>query len=288
MNNEQTFFPGLLPSPEDSRDFPLSAISPIPANITDNMPRTYDIPIHNQGSSPSCVGHACAVIRSYLAYKQGIKIEFDGEWIYQQCKLIDGMPGVKGTFFRAGLEVLRKVGARPIDGGDPAKWKIEAYAKVDNIDQLDEATVLFGAVLQGFRGSNQGWRQATIREPKEGEAQWGHAVARTGFGRDKFGIIQNSWGEKKGDRGIFYCPPEYQTFENWVVTLDKVLEAQPGLAGYVAKDYVVNGKTTARVNLRRTPSGTVIKVLPAGTAVKEYPEEQEIVNGILWIYCEVI
>jgi hypothetical protein len=60
------------------------------------------------------------------------------------------------------------------------------------------------------------------------------------------------------------------------------------LAGYVAKDYVVNGKTTARVNLRRTPSGTVIKVLPAGTAVKEYPEEQEIVNGILWIYCEVI
>jgi hypothetical protein len=45
---------------------------------------------------------------------------------------------------------------------------------------------------------------------------------------------------------------------------------------------------TARVNLRRDYSGSVIKVLAAGIKVKEYAETLEVVNGILWEYVEVI
>ncbi len=286
--NEEVFFPGLIESPEDSRDFPLSAVAPIPAVITDDMPRTFNIPIHNQGSNPSCVGHSCAAIRSYLAYKQGIEIEFDGEWIYNQCKKIDGIPDTKGTYFRAGLQVLQKVGAMPVGGGDPAKWKINAYAKIDDLSKLDKANFLFGAVLAGFRGSNPGWQQAKVRAPLAGEAVWGHAIARVGYGRDKFGIIQNSWGDKKGDKGIFYHPADYLPFEAWVVVADNQLEAPSGVAGYVAKDYIKDGKTTARVNLRSDYAGPVVKILAAGTRVKEYAETLEVVNGILWEYVEVV
>jgi hypothetical protein len=290
MQKEETIFPGLLPSPEDIRDFPLSAVAPIPAAIPDNMPRTFNIPIHNQGSNPSCVGHSGAVLRSYLAYKQGIEIEFDGEWLYQQCKLIDGMPDVKGTYFRSALQVMQKVGAMPINGGDPAKWKIGAYAKVDDLKRLNEANFLYGMLLSGFTGSNPGWQQSHIRAPLAGEATWGHAIGRCGYGRDKYGIIQNSWGEGKGNCGIFYHPQDYNPFESWFVMTDNLLSAPAGVYGYAAKDYIQDGKVTSSIglNLRITPGGKVIKVLPVGTKVKEYAEQMEIVNGILWEYVEVI
>lgn len=282
------FLPGLIASPEDIRDFPLSAVAPIPATIPDEMPRTFNIPIHNQGSNSSCVGHSGAVLRSYLAYKQGVKIEFDGEWLYQQCKLIDGMPEVKGTYFRAVLQVMQKVGAMPLGGGDPAKWKIGPYVNVDDVSQLDTANFLYGMVLCGFKGSNPGWSRAHIRAPRENETIWGHAVDRCGFGRDKNGIIQNSWGEEKGDKGIFYHAPDYAPFERWVV-LDVLPQPQSLVYGYAAKDYIKDGKVTSSIglNLRITPGGNVIKVLPVGTKVKEYPEQMEIVNGILWEYVEV-
>jgi len=290
MQNTELFLPGLIASPVDARDFPMSAVAPIPAEIPDNMPRTFKIPIHNQGSNPSCVGHAGAVLRSYLAYKQGIAIEFDGEWLYQQCKLIDGIPEVKGTYFRAVLQIMQKVGAMPLGGGDPVKWKIGAYGMVDDLSRLDEATFLYGMLLSGFTGSNPGWQEAHVRTPLPGESQWNHAIDRCGYGRDKNGILQNSWGDKKADKGIYYHPPIYLPFESWFVKTDNLLTPPAGVYGYAAKDYIQDGKVIAKIglNLRITPNGKVIKVLPVGTKVKEYPEQMEIVNGILWEYIEVL
>jgi hypothetical protein len=282
-----SFVGGLIESPDDDRDFPMSAVQPILASIPSDMPRTFQIPIQNQGTNPSCVGHACAIIRSYLAFKQGIDQVFDEEWIYRQCKQIDGMPNTPGTFFRAGMQVMQKVGAMPSGGGDPSLWKIDAYAKVDDLDALDRANFLFGAILCGFKGSNPGWAQSHVRAPLAGETQWQHAIARVGFGADKNGIIQNSWGMKMGDNGLFYHSPDYLPFEAWICIVGKLPQAQSGLDGYIAKQYVASGKTLANVNLRDEPAGNIIKVLPAGTAVKEFPDEVETVGGIVWEYIVV-
>jgi hypothetical protein len=59
------------------------------------------------------------------------------------------------------------------------------------------------------------------------------------------------------------------------------------ITGYVAKDYVVNGKTIARVNLRETPNGKVMRILPVGQAV-HVVGEAEYVGGINWVYVSVI
>jgi hypothetical protein len=291
MENE-TIFPGLLPSPKDDRDYMLSAVAPIPAHIPAEMPRTFDLPISNQGSNPSCVGHTCAAIRSYLAYKQGIEIQFDGEWIYQECKKIDGLPNVKGTFFRAGMWVLKNIGAMPLGGGNPGDWKIGAYAQVDDLsfEGLNRANFLFGAVLTAFTGSNPGWQQAHIRAPRSGETNWNHATAREGYGLDGNGIIQNSWGIKKGDNGIFYNPMVYRPFEAWIVSQDLLLNAPKVVTGWIAADVpntIKDNTLIGRLNLRETANGKIIKTLPVDTKFNVIGTSG-IIGGHVWDNVQII
>jgi hypothetical protein len=111
--------------------------------------------------------------------------DFDGDWIYNEAKKIDMMPNIQGTFFRAGLKVLKNTGAKVIGSNDDySKYRIGGYVQVDsNIDAIKQAIYEYGIVLGGFVGSNNGWSSAIIRPPIKGEAQWGHAVCLTGFFR---------------------------------------------------------------------------------------------------------
>lgn len=285
MENEE-IITGLLDSPLDHRDFPLSAVAPATTRIPEAMQPPFDMVITDQGSVPSCVGHSCAAIKQYQESKERISAVFDGDWIYRQCKLTDGMPGVSGTFFRAGMKVLMKSGAMPLGGGSPDRFRIGSYAQVDDIsfEGLKIAIFLYGTVLAGFIGSNAGWKKELIREPREGEKQWKHAVALVGYDKDYL-VIQNSWGIKSGNKGFFKTSKDYLPFEAWVVLTD-LPTPDAGTSGWVAKDYVSQGKITADkgLNVREKPGikSKIIKVLPKGTVVKENAELTCIEDGILW------
>jgi len=73
--------------------------------------------------------------------------------------------------------VKHKVGAMPVGGGDPSKYRIGAYARVDDRtpDSLKNHILIYGTVKVGFTGSSEGWQGETIRPPKTGETTWGHA-----------------------------------------------------------------------------------------------------------------
>lgn len=286
---EETFSTGLIASPEDIRDIPLSAIAPIPVRIPESMPPIFNLEILDQNGYPACVGFSCAAIKQDRELREKNNIVFDGKWIYDECKKIDGIPNVNGTYFRTGMEVLYKFGAKPINGGDPARFKIGSYAILDKIDadEIKKAILLYGSVLAGFNGSNAGWKSEIVRKPNAGEAIWQHAVALVGYNKNYF-IVHNSWGKDKGNNGMFLVPIDYLPFEVWVVMTD-LPTPLPGTIGWSAiqtidgkTKYIVNGITTTNLNLRESPNGKILKVIPRWTAVLVLPEDEVSMGGYIW------
>lgn len=228
MKNKKTQFipeiPGAIPSPSDSRDVPLSAIQ---ATIElRDLPESFIIPyklrISYQNGFPRCVGYGSATLKEEKERRERVPIDFDGDWIYQKCKEIDGYNG-PGTYPRIALKVLKDVGAKPLNQPETEaeKYKIGAYARIDNLSVQGIKSAIYqnGVSLSGFTGSNQGWQTAYIRPPLSGEATWGHAVSLIGWNKDYI-IGQNSWSEAWGDKGLFYVPSNYQPFEAWSVLVD--------------------------------------------------------------------
>jgi len=181
----------------------------------------FNLLIKNQGNKPHCVGYTRATIKELLERKEMNDIEFDGDWIYKRCKEINGYDG-PGTYFRAGLKILLNVGAKPLKGNeDPAKFRIGGYAKIKpKFDDIKEAIYRYGPLLVGFKGTNEGWQTEHIRPPRSGEYIWGHAVAvAVGYTKDRI-IIQNSWGENKGNGGYFYFDKNYLPKSAYVPLVD--------------------------------------------------------------------
>jgi len=77
---------GVIPSPPDERDYPVSAILPsvkLPLSIRlDHKIMS----IRDQGWWPTCVGKAGASIMS-----AGFGVELSSTYIYTKCKEIDGI-----------------------------------------------------------------------------------------------------------------------------------------------------------------------------------------------------
>lgn len=221
---------GLIISPTDYRDVRdkdvLGAIDVRPLPEEYLIP--FILPLKDQENTPACVGFACSTIKDEKERREKNEFIGDGEWLYKECKKVDGIPNVAGTYFRTGLDRLMKVGIRPTAGspiqGDPANFRIGGYTRVDcDIESLKRAILQFGAVLAGFYGSNQGWNNAYIKPTKN--IDWGHAVVLIGWDKD-YMIGQNSWGNW-GEKGLFYFDKNYLPFEAWAVLSDYPTQLLP-------------------------------------------------------------
>ena len=108
---------GLKPDPVDFRDITLGAV--LKAEELTPLPETYRIPyildIKNQGNKPICVGESCSSIKEEKERREQNFINFSGDWIYLEAKKRDNMPNVAGTSFRVALQVLKDIGAMPLD-----------------------------------------------------------------------------------------------------------------------------------------------------------------------------
>ena len=213
--------PGAILSPTDNRDIAISAVQPVIDLRT--LPEEYVIPyrlrISYQGIKPHCVGYATATMKEEKERREQIPMDFDGDWIYSECKKIDNYAG-QGTFLRVAMKILKEKGAKPLNGSevDAAKYKIGAYARVDDLSfaGLKSAIYQNGVIISLYRGSNQNWKSAYVKRGKE---DWGHAVSMIGWKKDYL-IFQNSWGEGWGDKGLGYVPIDYQCLEAWAILCD--------------------------------------------------------------------
>ena len=265
---------GCIPSPPDKRDVLTSEVFPEVKRIPETCPPPFDLTVLNQNGYPHCVGYACAAMKQEKEMRERKALIFDGDWIYKKCKEMDGLPNLRGTYLRIGMKVLQKIGAKPKDEKEEeaGKYKIGGYARVDTIsfENLKKAIFVNGAVLAGFKGSNEGWRSAYIRPPKANERAWGHAVLLIGYTKNYL-IGLNSWGERWGDKGLFYVPRNYMPFEAWSVLVDlpsSLLVPSSKLEGWVASRYLkpslIEGNVVypyVRLNLRKEPYGERITTL---------------------------
>jgi len=281
---------GLVPSPPDERDIALSSITPEIQRYPEEFPPIFDLTISNQGSVPSCVGHACATIKQAQEFRERENVFFNGDEIYRECKKIDGIPNVNGTYLRTGMKVLQKIGAK----ANGNAYRIARYARVDDIsfEGLKKAKTMHGELLAGFYGSNEGWRGEVVRPHRSGENQWAHAIAITGYEKNYL-IGHNSWGEKAHNKGLFKIPADYLPFEAWISLDEANTLGEPIKTGWVASEFLsITGgsiKTTVNLNIRTSPEikqGNIIMTLPRERAVQF--TNREPVKDIKYNWVEVI
>ena len=222
---ESKFNPGAIESPVDNRDIALSLVQP--QIELRELPEAYLIPynlrISDQNGFPHCVGYSSATMKEEKERREKLPVDFDGDWIYNECKKIDGYSG-KGTYLRVAMKVLKNIGAKPLGDSNADNYKIGAYAKLDNIsiEGLKKAIAENGTIMVLFKGTNAGWSRSLkgyIRPPKTGERIWGHAVTLIGWNKDYI-IGQNSWGKDWGDDGLFYFNENYPIREGWAILVD--------------------------------------------------------------------
>ena len=238
--------PGFVLSPEDTRDIPLEWTQPKIGlrELPEEFIIPYKLKVLYQNNHPACVGFSCAAMKAEKERREQNAVDFDGLWIYRECKKIDGIPNFSGTFYRSGLKVLQKIGAKPLGAleMEASKFKIGSYVRVNDLspEGLKSAIYQNGVVLTGFRGDRKGWKTAYIKPPVK--ETFGHAVALIGWNK-KYIIGQNSFGEKWGDKGLFYLPPNYRPKEAWAILTDLPtdFDLTPNLPEYEFKNDLYYG-----------------------------------------------
>lgn len=224
---------GCITSPADPRDFIYSqlvaAADPLPERFLPDR-----IPVRDQGDEGTCVGFSAAAIKNYQERKNhpGMNIITSPRFVYHECKKIDGIPNMEGTYPRVAMDVLRKLGTCresslpyqpktnppiPVSTYEEAKqFIIGAYARVQSMDEIKRALVNEGPVMAGVIVTD-----SFVYAPKgvigEPNGKWwgGHAIALDGYDDSKkaFRFI-NSWGSSWGDDGYGWLPYSFLAYRN--------------------------------------------------------------------------
>jgi C1A family cysteine protease len=232
----------------------LSSISPLKVDHSTVMSS-----VKNQGTRPTCVGFAGAAMKEFqekVEHEKEIKegkqghtdkvYDYSEQWLYQNCKKIDGLGRGGGTYIRAVMKVMNKIGVptesawpythKGIDIGKPKFWAeliarwavIGSYWLVTNLTEM-KAALVDGPVIIG--GPIHGeWAMpvhGVIKYPADpGTTYGGHAICAVGYDDEKQQIkIKNSWSRFWGDRGYGYIP--YKVIEDF------------GWGGWAARDISV-------------------------------------------------
>lgn len=88
---------------------PHEAAPPPPKTIEVEIKRPL-LSVYDQGSTPRCVGYSTSKVMNWFN-----KMAYDADWLYAECKKIDGYPG-DGTSARYACDVLRTKGHLQMSG----------------------------------------------------------------------------------------------------------------------------------------------------------------------------
>jgi hypothetical protein len=190
---------GALPSPPDDRDWPLQL-----APLTAPLPRRFVCagmgPVLDQHKRPTCVAHAASGLATWFGKRDAEGVtDYDEEWLYARCKVIDGIPG-DGTDGRSAMRVMKGTGLKAVNRPEPPEhFKIAAYYAVPVIaDTLRLALTQYGPIVVGGAWYNSWFRPVNgVLPAAGGGVAGGHAVLLFGYDLDVGGgsfLIRNSWG----------------------------------------------------------------------------------------------
>jgi hypothetical protein len=191
-------------------------------------------PIYNQGSRPACVGYAAAGVKTDEEFIQhGREYTFNGSWLYDECKKIDGIPDQAGTYPRIALQILQRNGMRqmsiPCRKPQPdSDWKIKGYYRIEqgsSTDFIKQIIFQYGSIMINSYWYDS-WINAKAVFPEPDNPGGGHSYRIGGWNDDAGGwVVVNSWGKILwGKAGISVMP--YDMFLKYVLN---DLEISPGV-----------------------------------------------------------
>lgn len=212
MTNTNTFSYqlGCVDEPEDNNDLMLSNYI-----IPKKLPKAISwfdptIPVLNQGAEPSCVGYSSVAMKREHE-KMEIKkvINLSGQDLYERCKKIDGIPETKGTYIRVAMKLLQNEGVNDDQGNN---YKIGAYTKINNVDELRYAITANGFAVIGVNVYDSFYNPKNgVVDYVEGQKVRGrHAILLGAFDDTiEKTPFKNSWGAEWGVNGFAYLTYRY-------------------------------------------------------------------------------
>ena len=181
----------------------------------------------------NCVAYSSASLKMHQEFKEHKKYySFDPHWLYALCKKNDQIPNQDGTYIRVALKIVQEQGylakAQRYKLKQDTNFKIDAYVRLNSIDEIFEAIYYVGPVVAGIQfddGLFNPDQNGIIPEPN-GKSKYGHAVTICGWNKNKkcqdsVGalLVKNSWGTDWGKKGYFWLPlsylERYPNFDAW-------------------------------------------------------------------------
>lgn len=201
---------GALQSPDDPRDYPVSAFMDLAAAI--DFPPRFAVPnrpgIRNQGNTPQCVAYSSGYDQSHIDRPEAGK--FFDPWEARFFAQIGGGPN--GAYMRNALEQRRKYGY-PVQNhpGLRQYHRIGAYYRVPlGLEQIKMALVTKpangGVLVIGPWAHSWCHPLPSGKLPAWDYQLFGHAWWLAGWDDDLGLMGQQSWGPTFGKGGLFYLP----------------------------------------------------------------------------------
>lgn len=229
-------------SPYDARDYPLDMLVSASETV---LPETYitktTVPVFAQGSTGCCV--ACALASSrYIQeeLQEGSASKFSVNYIYGNRLPTDTQN--EGMIARQALKTLLDYGvchwtdfagynSYPTAKENYEKnkekyddlaypYKINSYYRLYNTEEIKTAVYELGCAVASYDMTDpflcpgaDGYVKYDSSEKVLGQ----HMVTITGWTKDKYWIVLNSWGTDYGANGYCYMPFGYPIIEAWAM-----------------------------------------------------------------------
>lgn len=232
MQENNSIFSNLV-SPYDARDFKIALTS------TD-FPENFELPgvtVKNQGSTGSCVAHACSSVVEYHNKEQeGTDKVFSTEFIYGYRPT--GYYVGEGMYIRDALKTLLKVGdclQSDLSGNHKCPkamekvnanleqlkdyaypHRISAYAKINGENEIKNALMKYGYVVVSMPWHKDYKLVNDVYTYTSNETSGYHCVVIYGWTKQGW-LVHNSWGKWWGKDGKFTVPFNFKWREAWAV-----------------------------------------------------------------------
>ena len=172
--------------------------------------------IYNQGNIPQCVAaSSCGVKTDEEFTERSQRIWFDMNWLYSECKKIDGIPNTEGTFPRIALQVIQSQGMKRLGvcRKPDFSFKIDSYYRIDSLFTIVEVKQIiaqYGSILSASQWPDN-WMNISsdgiLPSPIITVNSGGHAYRIDGWDDDVNGfILINSWGTSWAKKGTAIMP----------------------------------------------------------------------------------